>query len=227
MLAAMDARAAAATDNATVCDAACRAAGLETARDERRWRSVGRSPDLFPDVVTLVPGLTADEVLAGVDVGQGASVKDSFADVDLRVHGFRVLFEAEWIGRESDGAGPTRLDWRLATAAEAPTVMAVASRWTGGPDPRVRLLVGSDHEGIAASVVLSASAWHPVPAVVGVSNVATHRGAEDDVWADLPALVADHAPVAVLVGYERGDALALATAVGFRPLGPLRVWVHD
>jgi hypothetical protein len=60
----------------------------------------GRSPEAYPDAVSLDPAATADDVLSLVDAGPGCSVKDSFAALDLRSAGFDVLFEAQWIHRE-------------------------------------------------------------------------------------------------------------------------------
>ncbi|GAB3936384.1 hypothetical protein GCM10027614_12800 [Micromonospora vulcania] len=53
----------------------------------------------YPDAVTLRPGVDVAALLRRIDAGPGASVKDSFADLDLADHGFRVLFDAEWIYR--------------------------------------------------------------------------------------------------------------------------------
>ena len=36
-------------------------------------------------------------MLGRIDTTAGCSIKDSFASLDLRAQGFRVLFEAEWI----------------------------------------------------------------------------------------------------------------------------------
>jgi hypothetical protein len=55
--------------------------------------------------------------------------------------------------------------------------------------------------------------------LVGVSNVFARTGTPDDVWTALPT--SDE-----LVGYESGDDLAAARRADFRPVAPLRVWLH-
>ncbi|PJN32399.1 hypothetical protein CG747_42690 [Streptomyces sp. CB02959] len=54
--------------------------------------------------------------MAGIDTAMpGASVKDSFADLDLTEDGFQVLFEAQWIHRPaSPPVIPSDLAWDVA-----------------------------------------------------------------------------------------------------------------
>lgn len=50
--------------------------------------------------MTLVPGADRIALAAWIDTTEPvASVKDSFAGLDLTQFGFRVLFEAQWIHR--------------------------------------------------------------------------------------------------------------------------------
>ncbi len=62
--------------------------------------------------------------------------------------------------------------------------------------------------------------------VVGLSNVLV--SAEDTVsfWAGCVATVHESFPGLPLVGYERGRELAVAQAVGFDLLQPLKVWLR-
>lgn len=101
---------AAARNNAEWCDLVCRGHGVTTQLDARLWVARHHSPPYDPDAVTLLPDVTVDEVLSQIDVGDGCSVKDSFAALDLRPAGFRVLFEAEWIQTED---GRTRIECRF------------------------------------------------------------------------------------------------------------------
>jgi hypothetical protein len=76
------------------------------------WSSPVRIPPNYPDAVTLLPGITVDEVLPGIDMGEGCSVKDSFACLDLDAAGFPPLFRAEWLVREPPEAGvPSARGW--------------------------------------------------------------------------------------------------------------------
>src|SRR5262249_21712885 len=64
------------------------------------WSNPRRTPVLYPDAVTLTPATSPGDVLDAIDqVSPEPSVKDSFARLDLRAAGFRVLFEAQWVLR--------------------------------------------------------------------------------------------------------------------------------
>ncbi|MGE7387361.1 hypothetical protein ACQKM2_17955, partial [Streptomyces sp. NPDC004126] len=96
-------RAAAARNNAEWCAAVSRSGHFRDAL----WCSPHRTPPLYPDAVTLTPGATAAEVLAGVNTAApGCSVKDSFAALDLAPAGFEVLFGAQWIHRPAGPGAP-------------------------------------------------------------------------------------------------------------------------
>ena len=85
---------AAARNNAEWCHAFSRTHGVVGRFQGAFWSSPDRTPPLYPDAVTLRPAATVEEVLAGIDAGEGCSVKDSFACLDLGDVGFRPLFRA-------------------------------------------------------------------------------------------------------------------------------------
>src|SRR5690349_21862218 len=60
-----------------------------------------RTPEHYPDAVTLHASVDADGLLARVDATSGCSIKDSFADLDLTPRGFDPLFDATWIRRRA------------------------------------------------------------------------------------------------------------------------------
>lgn len=178
------------------------------------WRTDREPWPLFPDVVTIRPGVAAEDVVAALGDRPACSVKDSFADVDLTPHGFRVLFSGAWIGAPAVAAssGSSRIDdeaglarWR--TAAELPQVLPTRLL----EDPAVHVLAGPACGAIA----------NVTGSVVGVSNVFG-----DGVWDQLPDVVTGHAPGRAVVGYEHGEDLDAALAAGFTALGPVRVWLR-
>lgn len=211
-MASPDPLAAAIAENALWCDRVGRAAGARTAADPRRWWSRTRMPPLHPDAVALVPGLVADELLAGVDVGPGCSVKDGHADVDLAGAGFAVALTGRWWHRPP-GPAPT--------PGLRPTVHALGDEVANGVlagDPDVRLVVATDDRGrTRARAVL-----HEAGEVVGVSNLTADPGAAIEAWRAVVAVAAGRH----LVGWEHEDDLPPALSVGCVPLGPLRVWLH-
>src|SRR5215218_3871519 len=94
----------AARNNAEWCDAICRTYGIAGRFGADSWSSPTRTPQYYPDAVTLLPGVAVSQILSGIDAGEGSSVKDSFADLDLAVAGFRPLFDAEWLHRAAGGS---------------------------------------------------------------------------------------------------------------------------
>ncbi|WP_433124210.1 hypothetical protein ACQPWW_18535 [Micromonospora sp. CA-240977] len=218
----IDARAAAASDNAEWCDIVCGSHGLTGRTDADAWSVSHRSPQWYPDAVTLRPGVDAVTLLARIDAGPGASVKDSFADIDLSGYGFRVLFEAQWIHRPPT-APP--VDTPLDPVTTADDLAAWAAAHGGGElfrpalltNPRVRVLARHDDRGaITGGAVLSGDGQY------GVSNLFTHTDRPRDIWRAVCATVPD----APLVGYETTPELAPALETGFLPTGPLRVWLR-
>jgi hypothetical protein len=91
----------AARNNAELCHAVARSQGVVGTFADDAWTAGQRTPPLHPDAVTLGPGVDARSLLARIDDSGGASVKDSFHDLDLARFGYRVLFDAEWIHRTS------------------------------------------------------------------------------------------------------------------------------
>jgi hypothetical protein len=91
----------AARNNAELCAAVARSHGVVGVFAADAWTAAARTPPLHPDAVTLAPGVDARSLLGRIDDSDGASVKDSFHDLDLAPFGYRVLFEAEWIHRTS------------------------------------------------------------------------------------------------------------------------------
>jgi hypothetical protein len=197
------------------------------------WTSTERTPPLYPDAVTLTPGVSAPELLARIDAGPGCSVKDSFADVDLRPDGFEILFSAQWITRPApaapaDSPGPGQ--WQQITDARALREWAAAWRQPDDPadlfrhalldHPDIVVLGASLGGEIVAGALLNRSAH-----VVGLSNVFVTTAAPDDVWPGCLDAITRELPGVPIVGYEPGESLDTALHYGFTALGPLRVWI--
>ena len=222
--------AAAVANNAAWCDLVCRSAGLPTVLGPDLWSTPRRSPDAYPDAVTLRPGVPVADVLAAVDDSDGASVKDSFADLDLAPHGWSVLFEAQWLTRPAvsrDGPRTAVADRRPRHAA------ALARRPRLGGDPAGR----PRRPGRAAPARRRrATARSPSPRSTAPARVPTPSSAcrtcrccalePELVWSELAMLARRELGAHPLVGYESGPDLLAPVAVGFEPVGRLRVWVR-
>ncbi|WP_328536901.1 GNAT family N-acetyltransferase [Streptomyces sp. NBC_00344] len=223
----------AARNNAEWCDLLCRTHGVRGEFTPMAWTSAERTPPFYPDAVTLSPGTSAADVLTGIDTaGPGASVKDSFADLDLSADGFNVLFDARWIHRPATLPTPPATGGVRWSVVRTPEELARwEDAWDGGAkglflpgllaDEGTVVLAGRAGEELVAGAVATRSA-----AAVGVSNLfALDEGAVDAAWSGCVTAVARLFPGTPIVGYESGDDLTAALRHGFEDLGPLRVWL--
>jgi hypothetical protein len=224
----------AAGNNAAWCAAVARTHGIAGTLAADAWTASERTPPLYPDAVTLRPDVDARSLLARIDAGAGASVKDSFATLDLAPHGLSVLFEATWISLTA-GTGSLRGDTATLAIVDASTFAAWEVAWRGdGPADLLRpelvdvagvtVLATAGADG---TIVGGAVLFATTDTVVGVSNVFAPRDGIDAAWRGIVAWAAMHRPGAQLVGYEQGDDLAAAWRIGFEPVAPLRVWARD
>ncbi len=209
-----------------------RSHGLAGEFAPQAWAAPARTPLYYPDAVTLVPGADPAALVARIDsAAPGASVKDSFADLDLAQAGFQVLFEAQWIHRPpSAPAAAPDLSWDV--AGDPVALRAWALAWDDGAgdadlfrpelldDLATFVLAGRSPDGrIVAGAVASRSAE-----AVGVSNVFALNGGSDTAWPVVLDAVHWLFPTLPVVGYEHGADLAAALRHGFDPVGPLRIW---
>ena len=218
---------AAVRNNAAWCDTVCRSHGLTTMYDARFWVTAARPPAFYPDAVTLDPTHLPAEILARIDDTPGASIKDSFAVLDLNRFGYNVLFDAEWYLLEPDRRRPpVEGGWSF---VETPAELASWAAAHGGgdvfraallDDPEVRILVRHLHGGGLAGAIANRAAG-----VVGVSNVFA-PGTAEGAWEGLVHAIGVMFPGEAIVGYDTGQHLRAALSQGFRTIGPLRVWMR-
>ena len=224
----------AARNNAEWCDVVCRSHGAPTRFDKDAWTSPARTPPYYPDAVTLVPDLSVPDLLSRVDTSAGCSIKDSFASLDLSVHGFRVLFDAQWIVDTGARRSPEEAGARWERARDPDNFARWIDAWrdTDGPTDVLRAEV-LDHDSVAviaaraddrvvAGAILSRSAN-----VVGISNFFADEGITSPSWSGCLAFARTLFATATFVGYESGDGLVAAQRDGFEIAGPLRVWIRD
>ncbi|WP_329264169.1 hypothetical protein OG223_49990 [Streptomyces sp. NBC_01478] len=225
---------AAARNNAEWCAAMSRSHGLAGEFGAHAWAAPSRTPLYYPDAVTLVPGADRAALVSRIDTAApGASVKDSFADLDLTEAGFQVLFEAQWIHRPASAPAPASdLAWDVAGDPDMLHAWALAWDDEDGnadlfqpellDDPATFVLAGKSADGrVVTGAVASRS-----DQAVGISNVFALGGGPDAAWPVVLDAVTWLFPTLPVVGYEQGDALAAAVQHGFEPVGPLRIWLH-
>ena len=175
----------AAANNAGWCQTVCRAHGIPGLLAGGLWQAAAATP-VLPGRRHAGPGPGPWwDVAAAVPARAGASVKDSFADLDLGEYGFDALLEAQWVWREA-GADvpvrvtvappPKRLHWTAVGSGERLAEWGAASgqRDTFPPellsDDGVRFLEARADSEVVGGIV-GRAALGPAAGVVGVSNV--------------------------------------------------------
>ena len=229
----------AAHNNAAWCDLVCRAHGLATRMLDGLWVNPQPGPRYYPNAITLDPHASEVQLhhlrqLAAHGPPGGWGVKDSFAALDLGPLGFQPGFDAAWLHVPTAQALPpasSEHHWQRVTTPD--DLAAWEAAWSadeppGLPhvflppllnDPDVAFLASRDGDRIVAGVIANRSAE-----VVGVSNLFLPARASLAMRASAVAAAAAAFPGLPLVGYDRGDDLAEMLAIGFRAIGPLRVW---
>lgn len=224
---------AAVVNNASWCDAVCRAHGYPGTFSSRLWTSTAHCLRLYPHAITLHPETAAPEVLAAAATARPFAVKDSFARLDLAPAGFRLLAEASWIARDGAPAEPDGgLSWETVTSPGELGDWEAA--WAAGgsddgpvfrpgllSDPRCTVLACREEDAIIAGAVVYAA-----ERAAGISNLFTAGLPLARLWADIQPAVARLHPHLPAVGYEEGASLEAARQAGFRTLGTLRIWIR-
>jgi hypothetical protein len=200
----------AARNNAIWCSIVCGTHGVEGTFTPEAWVCASRTPDGYPDAVTLRRGVAVDALLARIDRSTGCSIKDSFADLDL-------TSDERWrIVRDPEALREWELAWREGESGPRIFRPSLLHR------DDVVILAIPVAGGSIATAILNRS-----PGVVGLSNVVI--GAADPV--DVLTVAVDAAarlfPGFDVVGYEQGSLLDAAISAGFEVIGDLRVWMVD
>jgi len=222
----------AAQNNAEWCDTFCRTHGIVGQFRADCWFSPVRTPPYYPDAVTLLPQISIDRVLPGIDTSEVCSVKDSFASLDLAAAGFRPLFRAQWLARApAEARVRVRSGWLALTTKEQlgewETACAALPEGSGFFRPAlleeetIGVLAGYEGDRIVAGVIA-----HRSSTVIGLSNVFDVAGDLESAWvagAGAAAALWGEMPT---VGYDSGDSLAAAHRAGFKSIGELVVWLN-
>jgi hypothetical protein len=231
----------AAHNNAEWCDAICTAHGNPGEFHEGLWLTRRPAPRFYPNAGTLAEPsqrqLDLIDELVASHLPHGWAVKDSFSMLDLESRGFRVLFAAEWIympvSRLRDVAPVEEVErWDVVRSDHALAEWESAWSRTGGDESEVRIFVPSILErkdiaviaGYRDGRIIAGAIANRSDDVVGWSNFFAPKTEMLDCAAASLAIIGSVFPGSPIVGYEHGDELRDAHALGFESLGPLRVW---
>ena len=221
----------AALNNAEWCHAFCRTHGIAGRFDHTAWSSAERTPAFYPDAVSLISGCSAHSLVSRVDASPGCSIKDSFADLELSLSGFEVLFSAEWLCRDQAHGRRLSKGWSAVSGAEELERWETA--WGESPDPRpffrrelltdtrIKILARSDGTRLCSGAVANRSR-----SVIGLTNVFDVEGDFESAWSGgASAAQAVWGPMPV-VAYDEGESLDAAHRAGFETIGSLAVWIN-
>jgi hypothetical protein len=215
----------AARNNAEWCDTFCRSYGIAGRFADSAWSSPTRTPPLYPDAVTLSRGLLGEALLGAIDNGPGASVKDSFADLDLAPLGFEVLFCAEWLCQTDDGVAVSR--W--SSVSDVAALARWERAWGGAGDffraalleeGDVAVLVRYDEDAVAAGAIANRSR-----AAIGLTNLFDTAGDHESAFVEAASAARVRFGPLPVVCHEHGQALEAAKGAAFVTIGELVVWV--
>jgi hypothetical protein len=236
-------------NNARWCDAVCRAHGLSCEFTTGAWLMRGTPPPYYSNLVTIRAGETVSQQqrlireIVTADPQRSFSFKDSFSCIDPIAAGggrrFDLLFEATWIWNDAAGVHARSTTIRWGNVESETELLRWERAWQGdaanqSASPFVRqfptsllanrdiaFLAGKSSDGEIVAVAVANRTGHRI----GLSNVSGRLGA-GEIWPGAMAAARNAFPSGrALVGYERGDDLKHASSSGFRPIGPLRVYV--
>lgn len=221
-------------NNASWCDTVCRSHGYPGTFGTALWSSPRHRLQFYPHAITLLPEVTAPEVLAAAEPSRPFAVKDSFARLDLAPVGFELLGEADWIAREVEATGWPYDGPRWEVVARPANLDGWEAAWSDGSgsgpvflpillsDPRCAILACRQENTIIAGAIA-----YTADGVTGISNVFSAGLPIDLVWPGVWHAVSRLHPHLPVVGYEEGPILKAAQKAGFRTLGALRIYTRN
>ncbi|MFC7488284.1 hypothetical protein ACOCJ7_09720 [Knoellia sp. CPCC 206453] len=225
----------AARNNALWCDGVCRSHGISGTFGSAVWSSPVRTPPLYPDAVTLTESTSELDILQRIDAAAGASIKDSWASLDLTRADFAPLIAGEWLWLDADDAaartGGDGGTWREVRSAAQ--MEGWSRAWASAPqdavilgpsllaEEGVKVLAATEGEHVTAGCIVNVTGQ-----VAGITNVFAADGDDARAWVGAAAAAALVAPGHHLVGWESGDGVAAARAARFDTIGPLTVWIR-
>jgi hypothetical protein len=221
----VDARLRAAVDGALAWYVDLYAAhGVPAELSDGVFAALAPAPPLHSSVITVEPDVPGDLLRRRVAAAPDSGVADNFHDQDLGDAGLSLLFSATWLHRPAT-ASTLPPGWSRVTSAGGLAAWNAAGDTDGVVLPGLvgratfAVLEHRDADGITAGCIASLGTG-----AVYLSNVHAAPGHDCD-WEQVVDAASATYPGRPLVGYEHGDDLAAARAVGFDEVGAKRVWV--
>lgn len=228
----------AALNNAAWCDVICGTHGAAGDFRETAWLASGPVPSYYPNMVTLTADAIedelnfVDEIVASIGAEHSVGVKDSFARLDLSSRRFAPIIEAQWYALSTPPTSTSStcielvsddealIEWERAWSATSPNKDRIFKRELLEVHD-VSFLAAREGGQIVAGVIANRAAD-----AVGISNVFVQpRLARAFLTAALSTLNARFGDLPV-IGYSGGTELEFMLGLGFKSVGPLKVWVR-
>lgn len=156
--------------------------------------------------------------------------------LELASRGFQMLFAAEWIylpiSRMGDIASAGKARWDVMRDDRALAEWESAWSKAGGNASEDRIFVPSliDNKDVAVLAgcrddrIVAGAIANRSDGIAGWSNFFAPAAEMRDRAAESLATIGQVFPGLPIAGYEHGDELRNARALGFESIGPLRVW---
>ena len=220
-------------DNVSWCSAMCTSHHSDERITARVWANLVPSPLYYPNLITRLPHSQPDiagylEKIRENCAPETWAIKDSFRDLDLSGFGFEPVIEGQWFGLDPAPRGRRGEHlWQAVRTAEELSHWETAWNADGDrrlfkdvllADMRVRFwMLRHDGEIVAGCISFASET------AIGLSNWFSRRPESvfelgllgpitDQVWGK-PIVFWTDEPAASFAGF------------GFKPLGPLRVWM--
>ena len=230
----------AAKNNADLCDCICRSHGVPGEFHGHMWANRRAVPPFYPNAVTLDGSKSIEQYemireLTNIGIPGRWAVKDSFETLDLTSEGFRELLSGQWIYlpdtpriRESHHEAIRREKVKDATG-----LVNWERAWRGNTTEGKRIFLPSLLEDDRVTIVavfrddsiVAGCIGNRSDESVGISNIFLPNEKSQEFRASCVEAILDWSQGLPVVGYESGEDLMAMEALGFEPVGRLRVWI--
>ena len=232
----------AARNNATWCDSVCCSTGGTTTTQSGLWWNVKPSPPYYPNLITVSPNVDLTQLMDLLHElsrdGAVIGIKDSFNTLDLTLSGFSVLFGASWIWRDPvrSQRNTSQRELRWAKIDSSSSLERWEQEWHPDRESGVltqsiygRSLLCSPEIGFVAayagSDLVGGAALTETEGTIGVTCTFFRGINPQNMRQELIAYIAETYPACPIIGYASGDELEAMKELGFKEIGPLRVWL--
>jgi len=217
-------------NNAQWCMRMWQSHGLKVEKFEGLVYCPSKTPDFYPNIVTIQKGARRSEQLISDLITQNndqkISIKDSFAELDLHSLNFKRLFDAQWLYFSNPPAQiqQSNLLWR--TVKNEEDLKNWEKNWDEREgdvsrifttpllnDPTIEFWSGYSRNEIQAGYVSNVTGNF-----VGLSNI---FGSYEECIRHAKSQFLHHK----IVGYETGSSLDEAKTLGFEIIGDLTIWI--